>query len=208
MKFDRAHRIWLAAEQHVDVRPVLVHISVERTKDDRGIAVAANGFLMAIIPVILDENDVPGIVRADLFRMAARMPDPDPLHRRKSKVDYATLELGAERVTLADQSTHLRTTVVGADAQFVDWRRIMARAGSVAPVGEIGFDPRYITILGEALGVRPPERGLRLTFNGPQNPVVVERNTSLATDEPEPPYGFVMPQTITARLREQKVGAA
>ncbi len=207
MQFNRSHQIWKAAAPD-ETRPILNHVLIERTRNEVGIAVAANGFVLAVIPVVLDEDDVPGIVRADLFQRAASMTEI--VKGKRTRPASARMGLGADRVTLADESTHLRTSFKNDNPPYPDWRRIAkrtpAKEGSL--VGEIGLDPRWLAIMGAVLGVGKDVQGLRLTFNGRESAVMIERVQRFGDLEAEPPYGLVMPMHITARLRAEKEGAA
>lgn len=110
MFIDFYAEIWRATAQD-DARPSLAHVliadSVYADKynlrlpaDHNGVAVATDGFMLAIVPVILEDDDVPGLVDPELIKQAAKMtPKTFP---------GAWLSLGDRTVKLIDRSERPR----------------------------------------------------------------------------------------------------
>lgn len=104
------YEIWRAVAPD-DSRPVLRHVLIVDSEQAdhwniglepgyNGLAVATDGFMLAIVPVQLEDEDVPGLVDAELIKSAGKLtPKTFP---------GAWLKLEPQRVTLLDQSVRPR----------------------------------------------------------------------------------------------------
>ena len=92
MRIDNKYKIWFSAADYT--RPILAQVIVARldevpdllqvdaedkerwlnygeialSKEGNGVAVATNGFILSVVPVVLDDIDVSGLVDKDVFR--------------------------------------------------------------------------------------------------------------------------------------------
>lgn len=110
MFIKREYEIWRAAAQD-DARPALQHVLiVDSAQADKwniglpagenGLAVATDGFMLAIAPVQLEDEDIPGLVDANLFQEAAKVtPRTFP---------GVWMKLDEQRINLLDQSVRAR----------------------------------------------------------------------------------------------------
>lgn len=149
-------------------KPTLQHVLVERIEGSRGRLVAANGFYMGIFPVELSEDDVPGMVRADLLPYAASHSEWSGRHD-----DYVcTCELREGRIEMPDGSTHPRQ-IEGVDP-WPDWRVITTKTREareeLGTIASIAMDPRLVRRAQFALG---NPRYIALHFRKPTSGFVV-----------------------------------
>src|SRR3990172_967447 len=72
MQIDHEYQIWNAVALHEE-RPALQMVQIEATGDGKGVAVAADGFIMAVVPVTLEPDDILGPVHYSAFKRAFRI---------------------------------------------------------------------------------------------------------------------------------------
>lgn len=167
-------------------REALAHVSIERLPGDDptlGIAVAANGFMLAIVPCILLPEDVPGLIRVEWLDLLAST-DVDLMLGE----DAATLPIDQpEWVRLEDWERPTGT--------FPNWRTIMrSRPLDLGISRVLVFNPLALADLAAALG---SPQSVYLSCGGDDSPILVEPGRSDSPVAPTglvPPYGVLMPQ--------------
>lgn len=179
MRFDKRFQPWLAASPD-DSRPIFRCLNIERTEGNHGVAVAADGFVLAVVPVTLDDGDVPGLIRVESMQHAA-------------KLDGRVL-LGEDRLRFPkEDSDYPRGT--SNYGQFPNWRQIAPKIKTYPVTPPFAVNPAYIDRLWKALG-RP--HGLAFTAikgKDGNSPLILEDLAALpnADGVPVPPFGIVMP---------------
>ena len=71
MKIEREYKIWEATCKDDPSRPVLQNVLIERVDETHGLAIAADGVLMAVVPCELDPDDVVGLVPGHVLKDAS-----------------------------------------------------------------------------------------------------------------------------------------
>lgn len=176
-------------------RPVLEHVSIE-TFGEHTVAVAADGFCLVVVPVGMEEGDIPGLVDGVLFGQARRANKriPDPL-------GMCSLQLEAEHVTLADGSRWPRLQRGWEASPFPVWQKLLDTIREPVPASE-----RPGEVL--ALNLRILNR-LDKGFGHPQGLTVYRRNETKGPflvapfgDDLaalRPPFGLFMPLYVSGR---------
>lgn len=187
MMIEPRYQIWKIArrDKWSENRPILTHVLIERIGDsENGLAIASDGFCMAIAPVTLAADDVPGVVRGDLFALAARAK--------------SWLGLRAEAVLFEDGTLYPRTWTIKPGQAYPDWRRAAKKAECKPALNPtFALDPVLFGRLREALGIKVGKdgaMGARFTIAAPNAPILIEamgdgRKEGVLT----PPYGYLMP---------------
>lgn len=169
MRIDNKYKVWYSASDHT--RPTLSHVLVARiaevpdllqvdagdkefwlnygeialSKEGNGVAIATDGFILSVVPVVLDDIDVSGLVDKDIFRYVMG---------RKSS-GSANFDLSNPTVTwLDDMRKGQELTVVRANGRFF-------------PRSDIGKDtkfPNFIPVLPD-LSKHTSMRHVALDFN-------------------------------------------
>lgn len=160
-------------------RKVLEHVLIEQTAPGEGLAIACDSVALAVVPVILEDGDVPGLVEGRILSLARKA-----LARGGNQ--YRAV-LGAESITLADGSIHPRTM----DCQYPDWRRIIP---SLTPADlmvspYIAVNPALLATIGKALGID----ALVLTYHSDTTPILIQTRARNGSS-PQAPYGVLMPK--------------
>ncbi len=169
MRIDNKYKIWFSAADYT--RPILAQVIVARldevpdllqvdeedkerwlnygeiahSKAENGVALATNGFILSVVPVVLDDIDVSGLVDKDVFRYV--------MGRKNS--GFAQFDLSNPTVTwIDDMRKGQEITVVRANGRFF-------------PRSEVGDKtkfPNFIPILPD-LTKAVPLRHVALDFN-------------------------------------------
>lgn len=199
MKFDRSIPVWRACDQEGS-RPLLEHVLIERTSDTSGLLVASDGFMLAVAPCTLRPDETVGLVHRDVFPKAIKAAG------RKETHPEIVFDAPA-RLVLADGTVLAR---VEPDGTFPNWRdrRIHPQRLPLRRRyrGAVALSPVLLAQLGEALGYTrrawdgEGPHGLTLTFGRTHaDAVLVERERpSVGDGAPTPPYGILMPMSISS----------
>lgn len=184
-------------------RETMMHLFLEREHDDpecmTGRLCAADGFILAVVPVTLGPDDVPGLIFADALRQVA-----------KASI-YPELELTvtADAVVAPNGARQPRYHgSVNAETQWFGYRRItpvgVADALGMMAKRPLAVNPVLTAKLGKALG--EPFVILWPNPEGDQHPVVVTPAPQVRPNElpfdpetglPTLPYGVQMPAHVT-----------
>lgn len=182
---------FVAAQGGEDLHRKALEYVLITTWRDRSVAVAANGFCLAVVPVELDDGDVPGLVHRSVFD-AIHEDDKDPDFGRWGTESFA---LGEHAVTFEDGWTAPRRLKgdIDEDLKFPDFGRLfdlhIAHEGAGAPV----FSPKLLRKLQRALGcpfvvIQPGASDV--------SPVLVLAKGAEDDGEVAPPVGFLMPAML------------
>jgi hypothetical protein len=149
-------------------RPSLCHVNIT-TWEKEPVAVASDGFILAVVPVFLDEGDVLGLVQANAFKIA-----------RKSKIKPPRLFLREQHVEFPDGTTIPRFT-----AEHLEYPNISVVFHDTKPYPVLAMNTEYLRRLSKALGSD------RLYFYPERTTgVLVSPNQ---TDKLIPPFGITTP---------------
>jgi hypothetical protein len=179
----------------------LAHILVERDPEG-ALATASDRFIAACVPVELEPADVPGLVRADLWRMATALCRGDPLA-------WPRMRLGETSVTLSDGSVHPRFYPPRFTGERLEVKllprlraKIVPRHCPVTrqPRGSFTVDPFLLAQLARALGClgssQSRSRPLAITRVTRSGPLLLETEAPLSSGWPCPPFGLLMPLQV------------
>jgi hypothetical protein len=204
MHFDPSYRIDLIAED--TSRAVLQHVLIT-TWHDEPVAVAADGYTMAVVPVELDPSDVRGLLHVSVLSRAfelAGIGQDDSL----SYPSEVRIRLGHMRAQLSDGSIMPR--IMGtAVTQFPDWQKVIPQsiaAPDLEPV--FGIQPALLAKTADALGHRMV--GIHRA-NSTQ--IVIAPNSVGSLDLLVPPFAVMMlahlsrPDTRLPVVEDQLMGA-
>lgn len=196
MFIDRAYRPWLACATDDDVRPSLHHVLIERLGDEEaarwgcnGVAVAANGYLLAVVPVELEPEEGTCLIHRrfwpSLMRSCLSLDGRVEIPLRTPKERFVSTPDGwACRKGLLDT------------LRFPKWRSIVPPIPAEAPgLATLGINANLLTIAQRAIG---SPCGVQLRFcRDNHGPVVVGGLGELsAKASGVPPFGIVMPMFV------------
>jgi hypothetical protein len=180
MKIRTEYQIFKSAAMKDDSRPVLQNIYVERLDGNKGVAVATDGCMMAVVPVELSDEDVPGLVPGTCVQDAIKT------WKKFGKVDIILKEgevsyLGKSGIVTAKRL----------DAKFPDWQKLVPTKPEDQPVGMFSIDPSRLAALCDAIGANCSNVVPKLTRTGRNSPIIVE--TWINGNTPCAPFGILMP---------------
>jgi DNA polymerase III sliding clamp (beta) subunit (PCNA family) len=189
MRIDRDYRIWEATAKD-DSRPMLQEVLIERTEERmsaiggryNGVAVACDGFVLAIVPVWLDNEDVPGPVKADLLA--------DAVKRWPIKAGAPEIQLGETEVSYMSKTGRV-TAARSSGGTFPDYRKIVPekRYCKEKRKGQtFAINPKLLQRLASALGVTYPKFTVAKRFD----PIIIETHVGQGR-ELMVPFGLLMP---------------
>lgn len=187
MLIDKTYHVWKCCDTG-PYRPTLQYVKVERVGDGSdGIAVAADGFCLVVVPVVLDQNDAPGLVYWEHLADAKK-------HQTDKKSDAHTIHLEGDTVTYPNGAALPRKlSEVG---EFPDWLRIVdsLRTGEPVSLGSsVALNQELLAQLVKAMGV-PSGAPIHITAKDADSPVLIETVIrGIKDNQPQPPYGVLMP---------------
>lgn len=216
MEIDGDYRIWEATPQRDDTRPVLNHVLIERVDDALGtcgLAIAADGYMLACIPVRLAPEDVPGLVHAEAFVQARKatgkgLPlvmalgvDTVQFPSGRGMVSYPRFSvMRSETQDVPGQEPRTRVVNViknECPGDYPDWRRIAPLAQPEPTLtGVFTLDPARYARLCLILGVDISNRCCYLSAASPVDAFLVETDRSRSLSQPTlpvAPFGVIMP---------------
>lgn len=199
MRIPLATPVWLVAlKSPPEYRPILTHVDIRRTDGALGLATAADGWMAAVVPISLDEDDVPGLVLASHFAEAAK------LSKAMKERNDAVLFLGADTVRFADGSTKPRFgNGVNESARFPDLDRVTPTRchPDERARGPLALNPSLLVTISKAIG----SEHTTITRNGlPTSCLVIETQEPTPAGRPVAPYGLLMP---VFGVNEERKGA-
>lgn len=195
-------------------RPVLAHVSLQaiepfaafdgsKTKYN-ALLIAANGFILAVVPATITDADVPGLLSPEVFRTARKVSGKSGVLSFTAGFDSVSFPDGATQPrTLHDPMTQKRTD---RDAQYPDYNRIVPRRDRLVGQALFGVNPELLARVAAAIGSK---NGVRLLGGeqGDSQPVLVDGvfsgNDNYNARVPVAPYGVIMPMHMTDRFRLQ-----
>lgn len=201
-----------------DSRPTLscVNVTSERLNPDsegrcEGLAMATDGFILAVVPVLVDDLDDLGLVSAVAFKAAFAAA-------RRMRVDPVVLKLDLPLyVGLADGSMVRRYGAdvdAGSFSRFPDVDPVIPKRSQIGDrevqgrhLMSVAYNPGLINRLCKSIGCKIANRGVgskgdnypRLVFGGVDNggstcdPIVIESQSASMADDFVPPFGLIMP---------------
>ena len=215
MIIERQYQVWMATCMGRDVdRPSLDYVSVTRVggsdladgffinnypQDDvsriwDGVAVATNGYILAAVPVVMDEDDVDGLVHWSHIKKAfstTKVRDGDP-----------SIKLGLEFVTLGDGSQWPRfngtvdsgTVFPDVAAILPDVRPYIDSNYGVFRIDAVEMDKVCKAVASRCRGSKPHVY-MALIDNTDMSPILVEPYGKKVRDRIGLPIGLQMPLT-------------
>lgn len=200
MLMDNSYQIWEACSKD-DMRPSLTCVNFVKAEDvgvtvshmHNGVAVATDGFVLAVVPVQLDEEDVPGMVLGETVKQAWRESKKykaiyDGTFMRLNEHDVGLpIEIQMPR-RMQDYGTYPDfTSIVPKEIPTVNPDKLRST---------IALDAALLLRLGKALGIPPAankESLIKIHFNGSKaSPYWVEPSTKSGSDITAP-FGLLMP---------------
>ena len=189
--------IWVACGTD-DTRPIQQFVNIEATGEPENregnlpaVAVALDGFVCAVVPCLLEPDDVPGLVHREALQWARRCT-----RIRQSKHDDPRLMF-----TLNDDHLRLRNGMTiprqnkGVGAEFPDWRTLLTKTFGPKPDDETHpFDVRAfnIALFTKVCAAMGATMVKTIQFSA-KTPFLIE---PIGAQYPKPPYAFVMPCRI------------
>jgi polyhydroxyalkanoate synthesis regulator protein/polyhydroxyalkanoate synthesis regulator phasin len=187
VKIDRKYKIWEATCRDDPSRPVLQHVLIERVDETHGLAIAADGFIMAVVPVELYPDDVvglvPGHVLKDASTKAVRTLGMQVI-MREHEFEYVTRdgnikvprqdvgEFPNYKMIIPDRPTQLRKTLCAFSLDLDNFARACKAIGCDAKEA-----PHHFTAPG-----------------GRSSAFLLE--TTYSDGKPQAPYAVIMPRHI------------
>jgi hypothetical protein len=171
-----------------DLRPALAHVWVERPdakKPTEGLAVACDGFILAVVPVSLEADDVVGFVPPAALKAA-----------RKQAARHSP----DAQIALTDQGCRVESTSASyvyprnVDGVFPEWRRVVPKVPDEGgDIPHVALETKLLLRLAKALGCDT----LKLYFDGsPVKPVLVRPSNTWRTPRQDDLVGVVMPPSV------------
>ena len=214
MIFNIDYRPWLAASNDA-TRPALEYVQItgdpnaEPDQNDMvaGIMAATNGFILAVVPVLLAPDDIAGLVHPGPLKQAAKLS-------KKLRLGEASVILAAKFITLQDRSQLPRYQDPNdANLNYPDWDPVVPDRIKPDKFQNIlvaaNVEPKYLSDTVAAIGCRLGSSGRgsgagehfpRLVFGAANDsgimiePMIVEPENSKIYKKYFPPFGLIMPR--------------
>jgi len=164
-------------------------VNVEAVDEKRGNIVAADGFVLVVVPCQLEEGDVPGLLHMDAIKHAAALD--------------ARVLLGEDRIRFPkEDSDYPRGKYGGA---FPNWRQVAPKVQTVPVTIPFSLNPRLLDRVWRALG-RPTGVSLTAICEDADSPLIIESLHARPDGKglPTPPYGIAMPMGQSAAFLRPK----
>ena len=128
MKLDKKYKLDKIYTSKSTMRPVMANFALDRNASGDGVAIATNGYSMAVVPADVEPGDVLGVACAPL------------------------VELKKARFFASQKTEPFRMQCIGmADSCFPNWKNITADYSQVQAV-QIKFNVEFLAALASALG--------------------------------------------------------
>lgn len=195
MRIDRKYRPELCSD-HFGMRPELSYVNVT-TFNGIDVAIGADGFILAVVPVEMEPDDFPGLVPHSCFTYA----------RKFSSGDFSSMILGAYEVMFSNNWSAPRSmhSKFNKPMEFPDIGKIAARTkGDLQPV--FGVNPKLLTTAAKAIGYDPFQSPIYIHRDRDTGPLVIA--LEYQDGVPVPPFALVMPLHLSglpgAQMAEPK----
>lgn len=172
-------------------RPIIEHISIEPyigpgDKTIKHVAVASDGYVLAVVPVVLAKGETPGLLYAPILRNARR--------QSSKHEETLTVRLSRDTATLANGTTFKREEMPTSGSHlFPDWRRVVAlglEPGETPP--HIALNLPLVQQAAKGIGTT----SLCLRWYAEHKGVVVTDRDGIKSLPPKPPFAVVMPMYV------------
>ena len=194
MQIERKYQLWAATATDHD-QPALNCINIIRLTETTGVAVAANGYCLASVPVQLDPEDVAGLISVEALKAAY-----------KTRQACATIRLDAT-TTRALGVEDFNRPRPDPSLKFPDYQTAIPVCPDRTAPEPTTFNPFFLLDLTKALGMNARvDFGLTLVQaprNDPKDqpkPMIVlpfgSRITVGQKPDPSQPFGIQMPMFI------------
>lgn len=210
MQINRNYHIWEATTMKDGTRPALQHISIQRTdpvqhhiNEDpyNGIALAANGYILAIVPVRLDPEDVTGLVNWNSFREAIKASA-----KVKWQRDDLQIVLKEDALDVFGYGFPRFESTNDKLLTFPNYSQLIRRPSDTYDAPNLGINPALLGKLAVAIGA---PGGVCCNLISPTSPIMVKPVDSQYHENPwQPPYGVIMPMFATQPKRQEATVAA
>lgn len=182
MEIDREYKLWKACDQAFD--GIRGHVLIERLDGNRGRAIALDGYVAVVVPVTLDDDDIPGLLYGHLLKKGTRLSGYGP----------AVVRLGEETVTFEG---HLRSLtgqrmMGNYEAKSFPDVSMPLRHVAFGAIPHVSIQWRLLKRVCLAMGIDYSSGGPILRFGDtPESPIVVQ--TFDGGRVTEYPFGLIMP---------------
>lgn len=171
MKIDRRFRIWEAAAPEDDGRPVLQCVSIERDSEYGTVAVAVDGWMVAVVPVELEQGEEPCLMSGAALRKAV------------GRIRYAIWPQKPASVVL--QPVVLRNP-------YPSWHQLIPALPTELTYPGIAFQPEQFGRACNAIGITGEDIViLSHDARRPRDPMILRPEGPL--DQLRPPFAVLMP---------------
>lgn len=201
MRMDASYRIENLCDHDDGGRSVLEYVNIT-TWQGNPVAVAADGYCLAIVPVEMEPNDLPGLVHWTVFEGARDERDRD-----------IVLMLGADTIGMIDGWTAPRL-MHSEPLVFPDVVKVIPDLTNMPEAWPaFAVNPQLMVKIAEAIG----SRFVVCHRGGPPNDIAPLLAPRFWDGVPEPPFGVCMPAKFGGipdeefwheRSQTQSVGAA
>lgn len=196
MLIDPKYQIWKVTAQD-DVRPILCGVKIEATGEPdargnrTGRAIASDGFILAIVPVTLEETDTANLVHYRAFKWAMQMGRP----KRGADLHLGLCADGirlANGVLLPAATNYIRGVYPNLDGTINGFSGSAGIDQSPLQSGDpFPYDLNLLNRVAAAIGAV----NLKVTQRFLKAPIMVEPITS---SYPSLPFGLVMPIAVSS----------
>jgi len=181
------------------------HLEIRAEHICNGVAVATNGFILAVAPVKLDTWDnggdvdtVPYLIPANILDKAFKLKKNEVLN--SWEWPDVSLKLEPNRVTLADESIHQINTDGYRIPDFMTIALHHLKDSNGTVPEQFVFDPNGFVSLVKALGLpltgKPPGSSVAIAFDNGNRGATFVQPLSVAQRELVAPFGILMGQHI------------
>jgi len=180
MYLDESYLIWKCANES-GARPLLGHVLIKRTNVDSGMAVASDGFILAVVPVTLDESDRVGLVSAKYLRESLKAAKGTPISLNDTNV-------GNSKGLFPRYEWD-----IDGNSEYPEYQNIIPKPPMGSTVNVLGINLKLLTRVTQAIGSPKP---IILTLCGGNVSLLLVEHHLRENGVPVPPFGLVMPMHI------------
>jgi len=191
MKLSKKYKIEEAASKDSS-RPSINHIEIT-THNDKPVAVATDGRMLAIVPVEMAEDDKPGMITVEALKRSRkfqkRVASRRSFRYRRNEPDQIIpedIKLSETDVVFPDRAS-LPRPAIGETRPYPDWTKVVPD-GKEHTTFKIGLNPSLLYKLAKAMGAG--DGGVSILCKSPDEPMIVR-----AERDPDA-LGILMPMRI------------